>query len=322
MIFISAKSSYKSKCSAKVPPGVPLNRHRLRIAMQNKSGKWEIPVEHLVPVTPPSVQIHYNGNSHWVTSFQFKDDDRVFLVDTLFASQDPTMSLKIQLTQIYGKGRDKLEIIAPFVKSQVGGNDCGAFAIANLVEFGMGNFWRDKDSLSSRGDLCQDTLRSHLVTCFEKQKFSEFMARSSYGRKSYKSYSIDTNCSCGLPNEYDDNMVLCNGCGRWFHHVCAGVGESSLPDVWLCFECEQVGDDVIGRSPRYVWDPSKFVIIIWLLVCMCAFPRLQKLIIEGCNHGRMFPHFIKHAPHPPPLNKAPCWQTSLYKVHLQLFCFS
>ena len=28
MRFISAKSSYKSKCSAKVPPGVPLNRHR------------------------------------------------------------------------------------------------------------------------------------------------------------------------------------------------------------------------------------------------------------------------------------------------------
>ena len=256
----------------------------VRIAMQNKSGKWEIPAEHLVPVTPPSVQIHYNGNSHWVTSFQFKDDDRVFLVDTLFAGQDLTMSLKIQLAQIYGKGRDNLEIIAPFVKSQVGGNDCGAFAIANLVEFCMGNFWRDKDSMSSCGDLCQDTLRSHLVTCFEKQKFSEFMARSSYGRKSYKSYSIDTNCRCGLPNEYDDNMVLCNGCGGWFHHVCAGVGESSLPDVWLCFECEQVGDDVIGRSPRYVWDPSKFVIIIWLLVCMRAFPWLRKLIVEGFNH--------------------------------------
>ena len=140
----------------------------------------------------------------------------MFLVDTLFAGQDLTMSLKIQLAQIYGKGRDNLQIIAPFVKSQVGGNDCGAFAIANLVEFCMGNFWRDKDSLSSRSDLCQDTLRSHLVTCFEKQKFSEFMARSSYGRKSHKNYSIDTNCRCGLPNEYDDNMVLCNGCGGGF----------------------------------------------------------------------------------------------------------
>ena len=94
------------------------------------------------------------------------------MIDTLFAGQDrlPT-SLTIQLAQIYGKGQDRLEIIAPFVKSQVGGNDCGAFAIANLVEFCMGNFWRDKDSLSSRGDLCQDTLRSHLVTCFERKSF-------------------------------------------------------------------------------------------------------------------------------------------------------
>ena len=222
----------------------------VRIAIRNKSGKWEIPVEHLVPVTPPSVQIHYTGHSHWVTSFQFKDDDRVFLIDTLFAGQDrlPT-SLTIQLAQIYGKGQDRLEIIAPFVKSQVGGNDCGAFAIANLVEFCMGNFWRDKDSLSSRGDLCQDTLRSHLVTCFERKKFSEFMARASYGRKSCKSYFIDTSCSCGLPDEYD-NMIACNGCEGWFHQVCAGVNESSLPDSWVCWECVEKGDDVIGRSPR------------------------------------------------------------------------
>ena len=87
----------------------------------------------------------------------------MFLGDTLFAGQDPARSLKIQLAQIYGKGRDKLEIIAPFAKSQVGGNDCVVFAIANLVEFCMGNFWQDKDSLSFRGDLYQDTLRSH---CF------------------------------------------------------------------------------------------------------------------------------------------------------------
>ena len=172
------------------------------------------------------------------------------LIDTLFAGQDrlPT-SLTIQLAQIYGKCQDRLDIIAPFVKSQVGGNDCGAFAIANLVEFCMGNFWRDKDSLSSRGDLCQDTLRSHLVTCFERKKFSEFMARASYGRKSCKSYFIDISCSCGLPDEYD-NMIACNGCEGWFHQVCAGVNESSLPDSWVCWECVEKGDDVIGRSPR------------------------------------------------------------------------
>ena len=151
--------------------------------------------------------------------------------------------------QIYGKGQDRLEIIAPFVKSQVGGNDCGAFAIANLVEFCMGNFWRDENSLSCRGDLCQDTLRSHLVTCFEKKRFSEFMARASYGRKSYKSYFIDTSCCCGLPDEYD-NMIACNGCEGWFHQVCAGVNESSLPDSWGCWECVEKGDNVIGRSPR------------------------------------------------------------------------
>ena len=172
------------------------------------------------------------------------------MIDTLFAGQDrlPT-SLTIQLAQIYGKCQDRLEIIAPFVKSQVGGNDCGAFAIANLVEFCMGNFWRDKDSLSSRGDLCQDTLRSHLVTCFERKKFSEFMARASYGRKSCKSYFIDISCSCGLSDEYD-NMIACNGCEGWFHQVCAGVNESSLPDSWVCWECVEKGDDVIGRSPR------------------------------------------------------------------------
>ena len=79
----------------------------VRIAIRNKSDKWEIPSEHLMPVMAPSVQIHYTGHSHWVTSFQFKDDDRVFLVDTLFAGEDLPTSLKIQLAQIYGKGGTK-----------------------------------------------------------------------------------------------------------------------------------------------------------------------------------------------------------------------
>ena len=44
-------------------------------------------------------------------------------------------SLKIQLSQIYGYGKDKLGINISWVQQQKNGYDCGLFAIAKMFEF-------------------------------------------------------------------------------------------------------------------------------------------------------------------------------------------
>ena len=162
----------------------------------------------------------------------------MFLVDTLFAGQDLTRSLKIQLAQIYGKGRDKLEIIAPFAKSQVGGNDCMVFAIANLVEFCMGNFRQDKDSLSSRGDLYHDTLRSH---CF-RSSWPGLLMEGNPTRVIQLILIAAVGCRMSTTAmDVGGGFIMC--VLKWVSLLCL---------MWLCCECEQEGDDVIGRTPRYV----------------------------------------------------------------------
>ena len=45
-------------------------------------------------------------------------------------------------------------------------------------------------------------------------------------------------------------MIGCNECDARFHQACVGVNESSLPDSWVCCECDRRGDDAVGRSPR------------------------------------------------------------------------
>ena len=85
----------------------------------------------------------------------------MYLFDSSYSSQEIPTYVTLQLAQIYGKGKDRLDIVTPHVKSQVGGNDCGAFAIANMVEFCLGNFSKnDDDSLNIRGYYDQDNLRS------------------------------------------------------------------------------------------------------------------------------------------------------------------
>ncbi|VDH96921.1 Hypothetical predicted protein [Mytilus galloprovincialis] len=80
----------------------------------------------------PSLQIHHNGNAHWVLSLQTRDGN-IYLLDSL--SLNLTTSLEYQLTQIYGKDKKKLIIRIPDVQKQQNSIDCGLFAIANALEF-------------------------------------------------------------------------------------------------------------------------------------------------------------------------------------------
>ena len=51
------------------------------LAPIKKNGTWHIPANGFKNQKPPSANIHYNGQKHWVTSFQFEDSD-VFLLDS------------------------------------------------------------------------------------------------------------------------------------------------------------------------------------------------------------------------------------------------
>ena len=64
-----------------------VSRTQVKIPQRGKNNEWVIPDDCFEPVESPSVQMHYTGHSHWVLSFQFKDDNGVYSIDSLFANQ-------------------------------------------------------------------------------------------------------------------------------------------------------------------------------------------------------------------------------------------
>ena len=107
-----------------------------------KDGTWHIPSNGFESKNSPSVNLHYNGNKHWVTSFEFENGD-IYLLDSYLGTNMKDSlndSLKIQLAQIYGYGKLKLNVKFPCVQQQHNSYDCGLFAIANMMEFATNRY--------------------------------------------------------------------------------------------------------------------------------------------------------------------------------------
>ena len=252
----------------------------VKIPFRNKEGDWQIPNGPLMSQISPSVQIHFTGNSHWITSFQFECDSNVCLLDSLYSSQEIPTYVKLQLAQIYGKGKDRLDIVTPHVRGQVGGNDCGVFAIAKMVEFCLGNFSKnDDDSLNIRGYYDQDNLRPHLIKCLETGIFTEFnIIRKSSKKVKYDRHILELECSCGLPNEFA-NMIGCDNCDKWFHKVCVKMDVSKLPNSWICSAC--AGDEDMEQSPRQIW------------ACFCCRDQFSTCLIVCISVVQAYIHSIE-----------------------------
>lgn len=82
-----------------------------------------------------SLQIHYNGHFHWVTSTWIGGS--INLYDSKYCGGGISSSLEIQLAQVYktkiedhGENTKELFFEVPAVQQQKGGTDCGVFAIA------------------------------------------------------------------------------------------------------------------------------------------------------------------------------------------------
>ena len=94
-----------------------------------------------VQSTTDSIQIHYNGSFHWVTSTCISGS--VNLYDSKYSGA-VSSSLEIQLAQVYktkidygGENSKELFFEVPAVQQQKGGTDCGIFAIAFAYHAGM-----------------------------------------------------------------------------------------------------------------------------------------------------------------------------------------
>ena len=185
----------------------------------------------------PCAQIHFDGNSHWVSSFS-TEQGVVYYMDSLGENlKHLKFNIQIQLSQIYT--HKNIQVKIPRIHQQPNSHDCGLFAIANTVEF-----CENPSNLNFNYTFSVDKMRPHLVSCLENGQIKPFPKDKSTTRSSAftgipKIIKMgDRRCQCGMP-DFVQNMVGCESrkCSKWFHFKCVGIKTISKPIPWQCPSC-------------------------------------------------------------------------------------
>ena len=119
-----------------------------------------------------------------------------------------------------------------------GTNDCGLFALAAATSI----------CFKCPGSLKYDqpAMRSYFNACMWNGIMTPLPTSATAVRRQQanKCVEIDIYCSCRLPDNKKERMVLCDKCNIWFHQTCQNVAKSVLSDreeeVWHCKACKRL----------------------------------------------------------------------------------
>ena len=127
-----------------------------------------------------------------------------------------------------------IEVQVPNVQQQTGVIDCGLFAIAFAVEVCFENTQVEKVKFK------QKLMRSHLRKCLKNKTMTVFPQHTidlTTKNTTPDIYPIELFCTCRMPDIYDEYMIECTECEKWFHFSCIGLEPGDSTDYWLCSEC-------------------------------------------------------------------------------------
>ncbi|CAH1251796.1 Hypp9163 [Branchiostoma lanceolatum] len=181
-------------------------------------------------MTGKGMQIHHNGNLHWVLSSY--TDGKVCLYDSLSVPMTP--SLQTQLYQSYAsfadQARNALTVFLPDVQRQRNVLDCGLFVIAWAVDIAEGHD-------VSMVVYDNSKMRNHLKTCFKQGNLTPFSRLTSYRKKEgqTKVQRISLVCHCEQGKRLG-RMERCKACRRIFHGNCLPVSPPR-DGSWACGDC-------------------------------------------------------------------------------------
>lgn len=177
----------------------------------------------------PFVQILNISNQHWVT-IASSSSMTVRFYDSLYPSISSLT--KAQISAVMSCAERKITILRQKTQFQAGGSDCGLFAIAYATDLCLG-----QEPASVRYN--QQVMRSHLLECLLKKKFTPFPSKKGTQLKPTKDF-IDIYCSCRLPEQEGDRMAQCGSCDEWYHKTCQKIPEVVFSDQdadWKCSNC-------------------------------------------------------------------------------------
>ena len=171
------------------------------------------------------MQIVNIGTNHWITlSTVGCQPGHINVYDSLHMCLSTAVKeLIADLIQWRGK---EITINYCDVQWQIGGSDCGIFAIAFATAICAGN-----EPASTVFD--QPRLRKHLMTCLNNSTLTPFPERSRKRMiKVAKKEELPVHCICRLPDR-GDLMIQCATCKTWYHTACIQIPKSFLSKI-LC----------------------------------------------------------------------------------------
>ena len=182
-----------------------------------------------VPAEVDSVQIHHDGQQHWLASANIGGS--VLLLDSA-VSEELSASLQQQLAAIYCDLTvgSTLTVKRLKVQQQHGGVDCGLFSTAFLYSLCSGN--------TKLHGYDQTKMRAHLEFCISNGELLPFpLSNSRRAQQTCKEevFKIPLYCKCKMPECVDD-MVQCNKCTEWFHFRCVQWNRKRRKQ-FVCKQC-------------------------------------------------------------------------------------
>lgn len=195
--------------------------------------KWLSEPKQLVQV------IHVNGN-HWAClSNCFCDHNSIDLYDSAQEIPDRKGSIAQQASAIMKLALPELTINVINVQLQEGSDDCGLFAIAMAYDI-----CREVDPFTRT--YTQEEMRSHLLSCFDKQSLQMFPSRNRIlfdDIRIVKKVVVELHCLCRQPDIGD--MACCDSCDNWYHKGCVPIPDDVFEDEddlveFLCCQCELI----------------------------------------------------------------------------------
>ena len=155
------------------------------------------------------------------------------------------ISLLLQITKVYSPG-GILKVRKENVQQQVGHTDCGCFAIGFAIEVCQG---RNPCTASFN----QELMRVYLYKCLQRGEMSAFpqmpKASETIPRPKSQLFTYPINCYCGMPHEYDTDMIQCDSCNKWVHYACAGICKATTD--FSCSVCMGNGRQVAGKPKEF-----------------------------------------------------------------------
>lgn len=180
------------------------------------------------------VQIIFISKNHWAClSNKFcSDPEEVELYDSLQSPVLPDGDVATQASVILRSDCRSIKIKTVNVQQQIGGVDCGLFALAFACDLCNGR------------DPCtriyyQSKLRSHYEKCLSCEVITSFPSRGRPMKsRLIDEVVVDVYCVCRQPERLP--MACCDRCTEWFHCSCVSIPDEVFADdriKWICQEC-------------------------------------------------------------------------------------